>query len=418
MQQQLDVLQQKLATVEKLETLFKSAPEAFEENLTRFHQYLKQPNVVKLNPAFDNFLFSANDTRMQFIKNGFRKFDVNSHNIGAGTQFLTLVMKKTQEHMQRVANTGNHSTILSNLYQLTNDIINVENVEDHADILLAMRGLIALQKNVIQQEIADTQNKSAKTMTKLFSTNKYTKRAKNHLDFKRVIKNIEIKKNSATTFTQNAVKYGVPIVGLTTGISLTTVSALMSFSPKFAMLVGMHVPPVALAIGAAVGALMSAYVVYHAIRAYYPAQPTEENPVADDTPANTPYSKPLTAAIMIPGLISTGFAALMQFSPKFAVLVGVHLSPAALISLATMGTALMAYGVYRTYQAYKQINPEVVVTPTEVPVSDVQPTTLYMPTSITKYLSYCFKFGGAQSPAPVTSDASKDNAAAPVAPCQ
>lgn len=331
MQQQLETLQKKLATIEKFEALFNSAPEEFEEKLNQFNQYLQQPNVVKLSPAFDGFLFSAQDTRMQFIKTCFRKLDVNSHNIGTGTQFLALVMQKTQEHMQRVANTGHKSSILSNLYQLTNDILSDETVEDHADILSAMRSLIALQKNVIQQEIAAiqaTQNKSSKTITKLFHANKFNSRTKKHLDFKRGIKNIQISQN----FVQKVVMYGVPVVGLTT----VTIRALMHFNPKFAMLAVAHVSPVALAIVMAVGALISAYFVYRAIRAHYPAQSTEAN---------------------------------------------------------------------------QQINQEAVVTPAEVSVDNAQSNTSYMP-SITKYLSCCFKFSGAQSLMPVISDAPQ------VTPCQ
>ncbi len=187
---------------------------------------------------------------------------------------------------------------------------------------------------------------------------------------------------------QTCAKYGIPAAVFTVGISLTTVSALMQLSPQFALLVGVKVAPLMLVSVAALGAVLAAFAVYRAIRTYYPAQ---ANSVADVTLASTQYSKLLTAATMMSGLGASGFAALMQFSPKFAMLVGLHLSPAALITVATMGTALMAYGIYRAYQSYKQAHPT-------LPATAAAPESTPCKTLISKYLSCCFNYGGAKKP--------------------
>lgn len=86
-------------------------------------------------------------------------------------------------------------------------------------------------------------------------------------------------------------------------------------------------------------------------------------------------------ALAAGGIAFTAFSALMQFSPQFALLVGLNLSPIALISVAAIGVLLLSVGLY---QAHKARTTSPVTAPVVVkPVSAMQDNP-----------SFCFKLFG------------------------
>jgi hypothetical protein len=128
----------------------------------------------------------------------------------------------------------------------------------------------------------------------------------------------------------------------------------------------------------------------------------------DATPVG--YSKALTAAIMTAGVALPSFSAatffspqLMQFSPKFALLMGLHLSPAMLLTIAVLGAVLLSVGLYRMW--HKSPAP---VEPVVAPVVNTEPKPSCL-ALITKYTSCCFKLFKKQDGGNTTATATAEN---------
>lgn len=185
-------------------------------------------------------------------------------------------------------------------------------------------------------------------------------------------------------------------------MSITLISALMQFNPHFALLAGMHLPVAAVAVAGVAIAGLSAYVAY---RTYRPAAVIPTETAASDAPTltNPLYAKLVTTALMTSGFGMGALAAmvqfnvdLIQFSPKFALLAGLHLSPIALIAIAAVGALLVSAGLYRMIKAYRTSTPDDALPAAPSPA--VEPTTYY------QRMASFFKFG---SPKPEQLDAEK-----------
>lgn len=96
-------------------------------------------------------------------------------------------------------------------------------------------------------------------------------------------------------------------------------------------------------------------------------------------------------AVFTVGASFTTLSALVQFSPKLALHIGLQLSPTALITLTTFGAALIFYSIYSAYQANKQ------APPTPPATAEAQASTPCK-TLMSQYLSYCFNYGGTKKP--------------------
>lgn len=215
----------------------------------------------------------------------------------------------------------------------------------------AMRKLIAAQKDAVTSAIEIKKLNSVQEIQLAFRK-------------KLAVKKLNALKAEKTTASRYKVLRSVGIGAmLATGAGLTTASALMQFNPQFVMLVGMHLPIAALAAVAVTGVAMAAYAAFSTYRSFYPAQVAPEVTVeevkavestTDATPVvpNPMHAKLLTAGLATVGLSMAGFSAMMQFGPKFALLAGVNLNPAALIAIAAVGALLLSISLYREVSAY------------------------------------------------------------------
>lgn len=120
--------------------------------------------------------------------------------------------------------------------------------------------------------------------------------------------------------------------------------------------------------------------------------------VVEPTVPNPLYAKLLTAGLATAGLSMAGFSALMQFGPKFALLAGVHLYPAALIAIAAVGVLLVSISLYRGMSAYMQARDEAtdsdVVASQETVESDNPTPTCFQ--RVSQYVG-SFQFSGLSS---------------------
>jgi hypothetical protein len=122
------------------------------------------------------------------------------------------------------------------------------------------------------------------------------------------------------------------------------------------MLASLNLPPVALAAVAVSGVAMVAAAAYVAYRTYKPAPVViKDASEAKETlgpVAATNYSKFLPHVLATMGTGMVGFSALMQFSPKVALFMGLNLTPAALMSVAAVGVLLLSASLYLACKAY------------------------------------------------------------------
>ena len=118
---------------------------------------------------------------------------------------------------------------------------------------------------------------------------------------------------------------------------------------------------------------------------------TKSKPVAV---ANPLYAKLVTTGLMTSGLSLTGFSALMQFSPAFALLTGLQLPPVALIALAAVGALLISVAVYRLIKTNANA-PKTVVETTRGEGAKQRTDTCVQ--SVYSYSRCCFKFGGMET---------------------
>ena len=191
------------------------------------------------------------------------------------------------------------------------------------------------------------------------------------------IRNAAEKKANRIAFAKKVGYYSSVAVLATTGLTATVGSALMEFSPTFAVMVGVNLPVAALASIAVAGLAVTAVAAYLTYRAYKPAQQPDavnsseakKSTATVEEPAEVKESRfqavkksladfaanPRVVAAFNYSLIASGVG-LMSFSgamlnPKFALMVGVHLSPVALASIAAVGALLLSVALYRMYKA-------------------------------------------------------------------
>lgn len=312
------------------------------------------------------------------------------------------------------------------------NVLPVQDARPPMDTLRAcIQDLIAAQKNATQLEIAAVASKAAAeaeaeaareakmpgSAEKLKRLVKHRKSIaqKNPAVIAAQVELSELKNQAAeatAAFRKKALRYTGAVTLATTGAVATTFSALMQFNPQFALWVGIHLPPVALASIAVTGLTMVAAAAFAAYRTYNPA-PVVFGPAPEVVATN--YSKFLTPALMTTGLGLVSFSALvqfspalMQFSPQFALLVGLNMSPAALITMAAVGTLLVSVALFRMCKARMQASADVVAAE---PVAVVPQETTTCAQRIAKYLPSCCFWGSATPAAPVVLDSSLDSVA-------
>lgn len=349
MQLRSEVLKQRLQDLAQFELLFASTnitefSERFGNETSGFIAYMGQNGAKKTSAAFNDFSFADQDSRSAPAKAAFIQL---GHLIGSDKasammvgnkafNFFNLSIDQIKIYFRNIAakeatqQAKTKQNLVEALYSTVGEYaaagvqLLTATEETQKKLLNSIRDLIAFQKLTLETELAQSleqeQAKNVQVASKMALKKKYT--------FYTAMSTVAV-----------------------TGLSVTTLSALMQFNPHFAMLVGLHFTPAVLASVAAAGLVMAAAAAYLMYRAYKLAA----IPVIDATTAtNSGYSKILTASILGSGFSLTALSALvqfspslMQFSPKFALLVGLHLSPAALIGIAALGVLLMSIGLYR-----------------------------------------------------------------------
>ncbi|MBP6918468.1 MAG: hypothetical protein KBB94_06100 [Legionellaceae bacterium] len=202
-------------------------------------------------------------------------------------------------------------------------------------------------------------------------------------------------------FRKKCARYTGAAVLATGGTAAIALSTLMQFGPQFAMLASLNLPPVALAAIAISGVAMLAAAAYVTYRTYKPAHAASVDTTSDAPVVTNPaagYSKFLTPVLTTVGLGLVGFSALvqfspslMQFSPTFALLMGLHLTPAALMSVAAVGVLLLSVSLYRACKAYAQSRADATAETVVVNAEATEPTNTTCMQRLSQYTNCCFK---------------------------
>ena len=218
-------------------------------------------------------------------------------------------------------------------------------------------------------------------------------------------------------FRKKCARYTGAAVLATGGTAAIAFSTLMQFGPQFAMLASLNLPPVALAAIALTGVAMMAAAAYLAYRTCKPAPV-----VASDAPETSVIASPAIAtnyAKFLPHVLATmgtgmvGFSALMQFSPNVALFMGLHLTPAALMSVAAVGVLLLSVSLYRACKAYAQSRADATAETVVVNAKATEPTnTTCMQRLSQYYTNCCFKLFSRSTTAASSSTNSLDLGAA------
>ncbi|MGV3739772.1 MAG: hypothetical protein ACO1N3_00560, partial [Gammaproteobacteria bacterium] len=220
MRQQLEALKTQLQVVEQFETLFKSRiPSDYknamgtEQQPGPFVEVLKQAGI-----AFDNFDFAENDKRSALAKSSHIRVRTLS-----GENITPTDVSAIFENAVKIA-----STYVKD---------NSARSDSISKLVIELENLIKLQKEAVKKAIAEAKASSTlqRALHHKFSPSKI-KAAKND---GAKIKRVNLAKKVAYYS-------GLTTLG-TVGLSTTTASALMQFSPQFAMMVGVHLPVAALA---------------------------------------------------------------------------------------------------------------------------------------------------------------------------
>ena len=279
----------------------------------------------------------------------------------------------------------------------------------------ATKTLIQTQKEAVQQAIhaVDYEKKSrkeasldqcsttlntafraAKTIHKYVATSPYREKRKSKVqDLSANVEDLsalEAKK----PFRKKCARYTGAAVLATGGTAAIAFSTLMQFGPQFAMLASLNLPPVALAAIAVSGVAMVAAAAYVAYRTYKPAHAASVDTTSDAPVVTNPaagYSKFLTPVLATVGLGLVGFSALVQFSPTFALLMGLHLTPAALMSVAAVGVLLLSASLYRACKAYAQSRADATAETDVVNAEATEPTNSTCMQRLYQYTNCCFK---------------------------
>lgn len=409
MHQQLDTLQQKMEVIKQFENLFSSNnSKEFDEKLGSdklpgtFFYFMKDDARKKAAQAFGDCEVRVIISILEHIKGSSFATNDDIKSPEAETHSLPFVNQVIIAMQQY---NGEKNASKQYVHARDNHIMRLRD---------ATINLIASQKAAIQRAIEDARQAkmpaSAEKLKrfvkhKVAIANPQVKAAVDGLnDFKKAkgIAEAHSKQVPTTQFRKKIARYTGAATLATVGTGAVVFSSLMQFSPQLVLLAGLHLPPVALASVAVSGVAMLAAGAYVAYRTYKPAPLV----VADDTdaavnpnPVVGGYSKALTTALIASGLHLTAFSAmvhfaptLMQFSPKFALLMGLHLSPVALMSIAAVGVLLISVGLYRACKAYAQSRADAAPAPVVVTDADVQPSPTCLQ-RLSQYSTCCFKFG-------------------------
>lgn len=364
----LDALDDKLTLVQKFETLFnKETVDAFKEyygrkNGTDTNTFLYEMDAEKAGIAFDNFKFKENDARMtninlaiQILK---KTFPPGTKELAAlddtdDTNGNTKVLHFFNLAIATITNPRTSPASNDSFFEFiglpwlgswfSSDTPTQNQPPMDEGLIFYIRELIKEQKKSIEDEITSiVSDMVAKAETELKQANTSASRAK-------------------------TLRYTTAFSLFTAGAGLVTLSSLLQFSPHIILQIGLHLPPVALAmltslhltpvilaVLAATGVGMAGAAAYFAYRTYYRTasvvRPVNAEPVVGNTPAVATTSlsaKLLTGGLMASGFGLLGFSAATVFSPAFVLFTGLQLPPAALIAFAAVGALLISVAVYR-----------------------------------------------------------------------
>jgi hypothetical protein len=370
--EQLQALKNNLQTIVKFEELFSSFDAS---NLTAYSQQFGK------NETPGTFIHYINDksggmSAGQKIESAFANFTYDGERaelvegIIEAVKGIVVQTKENAKHFTAI-NTENHA---SRAFSLVNLILTAARTThpDRAALVARFNRLIALQKTALTKKERDLKTAAAANNFRLIAGKL---KSRHLLD--------EVRQTAAENRRANASKRTNLYLGAaalaTGGTGAIAFSTLMQFGPQFAMLASLNLPPVALAAVAVSGVAMVAAAAYVAYRTYKPAPVViKDASEAKETlgpVAATNYSKFLPHVLATMGTGMVGFSALMQFSPKVALFMGLNLTPAALISVAAVGVLLLSASLYLACKAYAKSR----VVATEVTASaDAPVNTSYM----------------------------------------
>lgn len=407
MQTHIEHLQTQIEHLRQFEALFASENYTeFNDRLAAFKQYMAEKFSETAKSAFEDFNFTDLDGRIEATKTCFTSLQgLTSNNTMLGllvgnraANFFDHSIRETQKYFQvlaakqaakeeELANppTGMMSyltPVINNMADSLDTLITNEAVQK--SLLNNTRILIHLQKLNLENALQTAQDEiRAQTIAKQIEAATEAAQAHSASTAKQI---------ALSTLRRKYMSYGAgAAIAITTGA--LAYFGIAKYNPHLLMLMSTHLPAIALVAAGAAGVTLAAYLVYRAYQA--------RTQIADaSVPVPTEYSKRLTAMLMGAGASLVSFSALiqfspqlMQFSPKFALLMGLHLPQAAVIAMTIMGTLLMAIAFYRVYKAYQA---NVVATPA---TAVGQPTCTQR---ISQSLSCCFKFGGNVNAAPAS----------------
>ena len=415
MQQQLETLQQQMQVVEQFEKLFNV------ENPSKLEEIL---GTKETEGTFLHFMKigAENKCKLAFSSPTTTSSTPTADNLSEAIlhlkQFLTLSKPQetgmlatifgtedpnaaTFQILDTPNNPKRNGTFLNNVISAMRAISKYKDGSNECNaiqsLVSATKNLIAKQKKAVKLAIAG-ENEALITAKKLVSAEKITRFMRHHTTPSKVNKEVaaamrelsDYKKAKAIPeglsaleakkqFRKKCARYTGAAVLATGGTAAIAFSTLMQFGPQFAMLASLNLPPVALAAVAVSGVAMVAAAAYVAYRTYKPApvvmSDAPETSVIASPAIATNYSKFLPHVLATMGTGMVGFSALMQFSPKVALLMGLHLTPAALMSVAAVGVLLISASLYLACKAYAKSR----VVATEVTASaDAPVNTSYM----------------------------------------
>lgn len=382
MQTRLETLRQHLAIVEKFETLFNTTEVAAfehkyrdENNDDNFIKNIKEKPFVA---AFDQFKFSETDARTEHLA---KAIALLKQIFGSNSKVSAELAELDKDSSKRV----------KALFNLTIRAI-LNNTQPNLKAAFLTLTKTVMDTTLGSPTASDAANEPLPNKTRLDELRSHVQQLigfqKKSIEasIKETIPLVaaETEQKGVMARRNKMVRYAGAGTALMLGAGLTTVSALMQFNPHFALLAGMHLPVAALAAVTVAGVAIAGLAAYVAYRTYRPAAVIPTETATSDAPAltNPLYAKLVTAALMTSGFGMGAFAAmvqfnvdLIQFSPKFALLAGLHLSPIALIAIAAVGALLVSAGLYRMIKAYRTSTPDDALPAAPSPA--VEPTTYY-----------------------------------------
>lgn len=419
MQQSFDTLQQQLQTVQQFEILFNSKnPAEFEQNL----------GTVDLENTFKHFMKDNAEAKAELVF-GTSDLGPNSNAIrlleavqGSVYPANSLIKSKTNPGLRALEFTKLVIAAIQQ-YSGTKDSNNRLTSPKDGNIMDLRRRTIAFVEakklaitEALKEVSAEMQVEAEKVKREMESQADpdYIKAEISAIEqstlASKKIAEARLQQDATAQFRKKFARYAGVATLATAGLNALTFSTLMQFSPQFVTLVGFNLPPVALAAVAISGMVVLAASVY---AAYRTNQPAASGVTIADLMNRLPavdYTKAITPAFLASGLGLTGFSALLQFSPKFALFMGLNLPAPALIAIAAIGVLLLSIGLYRACKAYAQSRPHTPTLEATDPDANVQTPPTYMQ-RLSKYTECCFKiFSRSGAAASTTQDPKAENA--------